>query len=172
MLMKRYFTWQCRGVIRQQRLGSAKVRPVLPLLHTGAQLSFTQHGLFTFLSHPQERCNACSSTSLQPQSLAPMNCRAWFFKSRDSNPSQLNKTSSENSGVGGYLTGESNYNWHLDSRQTAATWHELQYTKRSALAGESNCAEMVFTREKQTKGSYRALLTVPDRPSVWRADLY
>lgn len=39
-----------------------------------------QHGLFTFLSHPQEHYNACSSTSLQPQSLAPMNCQACFSK--------------------------------------------------------------------------------------------
>lgn len=39
-----------------------------------------QHGLFTFLSHPQEHCNACSSTSLQPQSRAPMNCQARFSK--------------------------------------------------------------------------------------------
>lgn len=45
----------------------------------------------------------------------------------------LTKTSSENSGVGGYLTGESNYNWHLNSRQTAGnltltTVHKLQVT--------------------------------------------
>lgn len=40
------------------------------------------------------------------------------FQSCDSNPSQLNKTISENSGPGGYLTGESNYNWRLNARQT------------------------------------------------------
>lgn len=92
-----------------------------------------QRGLFTFLSHPQDHCNACSSTSLQPQNLALMNCQACFFKAGTQILRSLTKTNSENSGVGGYLTGEGNYNWHLNTRATAGnptltTVHELQVT--------------------------------------------
>lgn len=50
---------------------------------------------------------------------APLRTAKPGFQSCDSNPLQLNKTGSENRGVGGYLTGESNYNWHLNTRQTA-----------------------------------------------------
>lgn len=101
---------------------TCKAWAVLPLVHTGVQLSFPNMVCLHF--------SVTHRSTVTPVAPPASNHRAsplWTarpgFQSCDSNPFQLNKTSSENSGVGGYLTGESNYNWHLNTRQTAATWH-------------------------------------------------
>lgn len=82
------------GYIRQKKVVNHSTckawASAAALLHWRAAV-LPQHGLFTFLSHPQEHCNACSSTSLQPQSRAPMNCQAWFSKLWLKSPCSLTK---------------------------------------------------------------------------------
>lgn len=91
---------------------------MLLLFHTGAQLSFPNMVCLHFsVTHRS------TVTSVAPPASNHRASPLWTarpgFQSCDSNPLQLNKTSSENTGVGGYLTGESNYNWHLNTRQAA-----------------------------------------------------
>lgn len=95
-----------------------KAWAMLLLFHTGAQLPFPNMVCLHFSVTHRSTATPVAPPASNHRA-APLWTARPGFQSRDSNPLQLNKTSSENSGVGGYLTGESNYKWHLNARRTA-----------------------------------------------------
>lgn len=115
----------------QTTCSTRKAWVLLLLFHTGTQLSIPNMVCLHF--------SVTHGITVTPVAPPAYNHRAspllpgLVFKAVTQILCSLTKTSSENSGVGGYLTGESNYNWHHNTRQTAGnltltTVHKLQVT--------------------------------------------
>lgn len=165
--MKRYFSSSDLAVEVHQtehfgNHSTCKAWPVLLLFHTGAQLSFPNMVCLHF--------SVTHRSTVTPVVPPASNHRAsplWTarpgFQSCDSNPFQLNNTSSENSGVGGYLTGESNYNWRLNTRQTAGNLTLTIVHKKRPYRWEGLCWNGFSpSRSRQGGEVHKAMLTVTD----------
>lgn len=161
------------GVRQAKQVGRhATYKAVLLLFHTGVQLSFPSmvclHFSVTHRSPVTPVAPPASNHRVSPL------WTAWpSFQSCDSNLLQLSKMGSENSGVGGYLTGENYYNWHLTSRQTAGNLTPRTVHKKHPYGWEwlCWCGCFFFVHQKQTRQRHACLLTVTDRQAVWRADV-